>query len=360
MTPIVLDTNFEVAGYVDVFTSFIWTERMRECGDFEIYVPYEYADLNILVPNNYVALHDTDCLMIIESIEIQTDNTDGASYVLVSGRSIESILDRRIIWGQTMLKSTFQNGIQKLLNENIINPSNASRRISNFVFIPANDVAPFNEDLEVQYFGENLYDMIVEACAAYDCGFKIRLDNQKRFAFSLFAGVDRSYDQDTNPWIAFSPEFENLSGSNYFESYQPYKTAVMVAGEGETADRVIIEVNSDSTITGLNRRESYVDSSSVSKFYYDDDDERQELTEREYEAQLVQSGEDALADATISTAFEGQIETNRMYKYGTDYFIGDLVQVINEFGLSAKCRVSEVVRSSDDTGESTSITFEQY
>ena len=73
-------------------------------------------------------------------------------------------------------------------------------------------------------------------------------------------GADRSYDQFTNPYVIFSPKFENVINTNYLESKKTLKTVTLVAGEGEGADRRITTVACASGAgTGLNRRELYTD-----------------------------------------------------------------------------------------------------
>ena len=37
MNVYVLNQEFQSVGIVDVFNSFLWTDRYYECGDFEIY-----------------------------------------------------------------------------------------------------------------------------------------------------------------------------------------------------------------------------------------------------------------------------------------------------------------------------------
>lgn len=49
--------------------------------------------------------------MIVEKIQITSDTEDG-NHVTVTGRSLESILDRRIVWGQKLLSGNLQNGIK--------------------------------------------------------------------------------------------------------------------------------------------------------------------------------------------------------------------------------------------------------
>ncbi len=56
---------------------------------------------------------------------------------------------------------------------------------------------------------------------------------KKQFVFELYAGFDRSYDQTENPYVIFSPKFENIINSNYIESKASLKTVTLVGGEGE-------------------------------------------------------------------------------------------------------------------------------
>ena len=39
----VMDTNFKVVGIIDTYASLIWTDRLRGCGDFEIYTPFNMS-----------------------------------------------------------------------------------------------------------------------------------------------------------------------------------------------------------------------------------------------------------------------------------------------------------------------------
>lgn len=63
-------------------------------------------------------------------------------------------------------------------------------------------------------------------------GFRIKLSDDNKFVFKLYAGADRSYDQFTNPYVIFSPKFENVINTNYLESKKTLKTVTLVAGEG--------------------------------------------------------------------------------------------------------------------------------
>ena len=225
---------------------------------------------------------ESEHVMIVEKIQITSDTEDG-NHVTVTGRSLESILDRRIVWGQKLLSGNLQNGIKTLLNENVISPSDSNRRIPNFIFKESTDPAITKLKLEAQYTGDNLYDVIQKICEEQGIGFKITLNDEKQFVFELYAGSDRSYDQTENPYVIFSPKFENIINSNYIESKASLKTVTLVGGEGEGADRRYTTVGGGS---GLNRRELFTDARDISSNVGSDD----ALTDAEYMAQLQQRG----------------------------------------------------------------------
>ena len=118
---------------LDTFESLIWTERYSAYGDFEVYTSINDSVLEILKDDYYLWLKESDQTMIVEDRKIESDAENG-NHFTVTGRSLESILERRIIWKQTILSGNFQNGIKKLLDENIINPSDASRKVEGLIF----------------------------------------------------------------------------------------------------------------------------------------------------------------------------------------------------------------------------------
>ena len=132
MELIVLDTSLKMLSVLDTFESLIWTERYSAYGDFEVYTSINDSVLEILKDDYYLWLKESDQTMIVEDRKIESDAENG-NHFTVTGRSLESILERRIIWKQTILSGNFQNGIKKLLDENIINPSDASRKVEGLI-----------------------------------------------------------------------------------------------------------------------------------------------------------------------------------------------------------------------------------
>lgn len=542
MEAIMLNTSFETVKIIDTFESFIWTDRYSAYGDFELYLTPTADNLTYSDPSTgeaksiedcYLITDDSDHVMIIENIQINSDVENGAQ-LCVSGRSLESILDRRIIWAQTVIRGNLQDAIKKLLDENVISPSNSSRKISNFIFEASTDediasltLTNLNSSGEVQFTGDNLYDVITSLCNIFGIGFKITLSSDNKLVFKLYAGDDRSYNQTKNPYVVFSPTFDNLLNSSYLKSKSNLKTITLIAGEGEGAERktatcildaidvsgynifnidavtgasgwdakdvsqspdlnsitnevmhlkfglygigqlfpikwhgatipirqggnyyvscdvlvedgaintkivcsfvnmttveylpltysadiakgtwtryifsaisvpdrwvgndvylilqavgsstettdipiyaknVMVTYNNDTDIyeeyggggVGLYRRELYTDARDLSSEVRDENGNSTTLTDEEYKDQLVARGKEKLAECVEIQGFEGEAETNTTFTYGTDYIIGDIVQIMNEYGIESRSRITEVMRSESSSGFEIYPTF---
>ena len=357
MQVFLLDELFMSIQVIDIFESLIWTERYNRAGDFELYTPINIELFQRIAkkPENvdyYIWLKDSTQQMIVEEAKITTEVESG-SYMTISGRSLETILERRIIWIQTVLSGNLQDEIERLLNENVITPAIANRAIPNFIFRRSNDPRIVELTIEAQYTGDNLYDTIVAICESYKLGFQVSMEESElygyQFVFELYFGKDRSYDQSENPYVIFSPKFENVINSNYLKTTNSFKNVALVAGEDEGLSRKTIQVGE---AVGLHRREMYVDARDIRS----EVDERV-LTDAEYYSQLIQRGIEQLDDNNITEAFEGEIDTTQNFEYGKDFTKGDIVQMANEYGMEAKVRIIEFVRVQDTTGYQTYPTF---
>ena len=343
MEPTILDTSFIAVGIVDTFKSIIWTDRYFKYGEFEVYIPMSSESINFFVKNYYLVMKESEHAMIIEGREIAPDVENG-NFLIVTGRSLESILYRRIVWGQKTLSGNLQDCIHTLLNENIISPANTDRKISNFIFQASTDTAITSLTMiETQYYGEYLYDVIEGLCETNNIGFKIVLNDSNQFVFSLYAGKDRSYDQTANPFVVFSPKFDNILNSSYKDTNSTLKNVTLVAGEGQGSDRKTSVVGSG---TGLDRREIFTDASGVSSTTSDGT-----LTTDQYTAALNAKGTETLTANVETAALEGKINTEEMFVFMKDFFIGDKIETVTEYGVEGTATILEMIQSeSDDNG----------
>lgn len=352
MDIVIIDTNLDPIAILDSYESLLWTDRYRECGDFEIYTPITKDLIDIMKQDRYLQCQGSEHSMIIEKILIETDVENG-DHVTITGRSLESILDRRIIWGQKTITGSLEEGVKTLLDECIINPSEKNRKISNFIFKYSNDPVIEALKIEAQFTGDNLYDIIVSICKEYGIGFKITLNDNKQFVFKLYAGKDRSYDQITNEPVIFSPEFDNILNTNYLESRSALKTITLIGGEGEGSERKYATVGEGK---GLNRRELFTDARDINSNVGDG----VILTDEEYTSLLEQRGYEKLMENVEVVSIEGEVEPGSMYEYGVDkdFYIGDIVQLVDEYGHDTKVRIIEMVQSENEDGMTKCPTFE--
>lgn len=337
----VLNKNLEAIAIIDSYKSLIWTKRYYTYGDFELYVPANKDLLNYLKQDYFLVRDDDESVMIIEKIEMTTSIEEG-DFFIITGRSLESILTRRIIWHQTNISTSNPvNGIYQFINSNAINPSSARRKIPNLSF---DSSFSLSATLNIQRTGDNLMDVITEICTEFGIGFKIILQNNN-FICSCYQGEETD--------VIFSKEFDNLISSDYANDFTNYKNCGLAAGEGEGTARKTISVwNTSSEPTGLNRREIYIDARDMST-------NEGEITENEYLSKLSQRGKENLNEFVAIKSFQSEIETRMTYQYKTDYNLGDIVSIVNEFGITSTPRIIEIIESWDETGYTVVPTFEE-
>lgn len=370
----VLDKNYDGITMIDTFTSAIWTVRYDEAGDFEIYTPVRLDYIQAMQIGNYLWNRDSDRLMVIETVEIETDAEEGPQ-LIVTGRSLESILDRRIVTSSQNFSGNLQSVLFAIIQNEVIS-SGGTRRIPGFSLKTSSDSRITSISIsELSIRGENVYDVVCSLCQANKVGWRILPKGAGGFEFELYAGVDRSYAQSVNPYVTFSPSFENLLNSNYIKSFKSYKNSIYAVGTYqkevilqnkykddngewvveeqttyEEAEVVTWQYSDTATPSGLARREMFIDNGGVN------DGEQG----GEYATWNAVNKEKAIAELgehQTTTAFEGELEATRQYIYGEDFNIGDIVQVENEFGITGTVYISEIVFSQDANGITITPTF---
>jgi hypothetical protein len=343
----VLDRNFNAVAVVDTINSLIWTERYSAYGDFEIYTEANTTMLSFLQIGYFIWRQDSRMVMIIEEKAIES-NVETGNFLIVRGRSLESILNWQIVWTTTLISGNLQSSIKSLINENLINPQNAARK-QPITWRDSTDPIITALTLEKEVPQGNLYEAIKAILDEVHIGFRITLE-ESGMVIELYAGVDRSYAQDTTPYVIFSPEYDNILNSNYLEASTNERNVALVVGRTDSDTPVIVVVGD---VTGFDRRELFVDAKDISPKREDGSI----IPADEYEELLRQRGNDELREYKRLTTFEGEVEVIKTFVYKQDFFIGDIVQIINEYGIEGSARVSEMMMSEDTSGSMVVPTF---
>lgn len=330
---------FTRTAVVDHGKSVIWVKRFNDAGQFELYIPASTEMLELFTGDEIILTRDdSTAVMSVENVHLETDAENG-DYITVKGRSVECFLGRRIVPKQTTFQNTAaETVIRSLITQNVINPTPTSRKID---LITLGTAQGYTDIINKQVTGKNLLTVISSICKEQNYGFELQFVNGN-FVFNLYKGIDRSYNQTANTFVVFSPEFENIGNTEYSEDKTTLYNAVYVAGEGEGTSRVIVGVGN---AAGLQRRETWVDARNESS-----DTDAGTLTPTEYALMLSQQGREEIKQATETIQFNGEILNFNAYTYGVDYNLGDVVQVVNEYGITGTATITEITEVEDETG----------
>lgn len=352
----ILNANFDRIDTIDTFDSLIWTDRCREYGDFELVCFPSVANIRNCAADNFIENPASEHLMCIEKITLSADE-DGSDKLTITGNSLESILARRIVWKDTNLSGSLQNGLKTLINDAIISPEIEERKIPNFVFEETDDAAITAMMLSKECkAGDNLYDIVKDVCDEYSLCFKVTLNSEKKLVFKLYMGENRSYAQTKNSYVVFSPGFENVLTSEYVSERTNYKNVCLVTGkrqkEGEEKETSYTAIAGEGE--GITRRETFVEGSDVPS----KNSHEVEYTDTEFTNLLKQVGVKELGDNNVEETFEGEVDYSNVFVYGVDFSLGDIVQAANAHGNSWPSLVKEIIWSQDSDGSKCYPTFE--
>lgn len=227
----ILDKNFMDLVLLDSYESLLWVDRYNECGDFELYTPPTDELIDACQLGNYLYSKASEHMMIIEHVEL-TQSFDEGKKIVIKGRSLESILDRRILWYKTQFRKNLEDAIRQIIDYSMMEaPDDPDRKIDNFIFEYSNDPRINNIVVDAEYeIGTDLLTVIEGLCQAANLGFKITLNSQNQFVFKLYSGINRSYSQFTNPWVVFSNRFENLITNQFTHDTTEFKNTVRTVG----------------------------------------------------------------------------------------------------------------------------------
>lgn len=344
----VLDGLNGVKDILENFKSSIWDVQYNGTNDFQLIAPATEKNLSLLTYGAYLVREEDvsengfQNVMVCENIQIDISFEEGW-LVTVSGRGLKSILERRIVWGQKNISGRAESSIRSLVTSEVISPSIAARAIPNFILGTDKGL---QKTLETQLFGENLAEWIQEACQLLGYGWDVSISSGK-YVFQIYEGTNRSTGASR---VIFSPTFDNLLSSSYQNNREAFQNAALIGGEGEGTAKRTADVG---TASGLDRFEAYVDGSSVSS-------NGEIITEETYINMLKGYGETQLSQKRFSEKFEGEVEPAGIFKLNEDYFLGDLVLVENELGITAVSRINEIILAEDENGSSVVPTFSEW
>lgn len=324
----IIDKHFNFLGQIDGYSSFIAERSFYQIGKFQMELAYRKEDADILKEDNIIF------------------NTPKKPYI-ITYREINSEENSLTIRGEE-LKNYLSRWVTKPPEGQAYHRINANAETIMKAYVEKNCRIPYLEiapDLSRgnKFVFQTRYKQLDEELAkiglASGLGWTIKLDlENKKYIFNVVEGVDRTAGQDVNSRAIFSDEFDNLTGQKLTQSKSGYKNVGIVAGQGEGAERVVIEIGQ---ANGFDRYETFIDARDI-----------------EDETDLPDRGAQKLSEFEQVNAFESSILTKSNLNYEEDYDLGDIVTIQNkEWGITTDARLESITEIYDTAGFSLEATF---
>ena len=318
----IYNASMQFLGLIENQTSVLWNRKYFEPGDFELYCPVTLNNQSLLKRGNLVWIKGAAEAGVIESLVIEQD--DLKNQITVKGRFLESYMSRRLI----RPIYNVQNGLVEIAMRDIL---------SNAVPIPLvklGAVQCFTERVTFQATYKNLQDYETKLAKYANFGYRFRPNfSDKYITFEIYKGLDRTFTQTERPRVVFSEGYNNILSAKYTLNDQLLKNVCYVGGQGEGSARTYA-IAGDDSLTGLERREVYINASDIS---------RENLTTAQYIAALVQRGNNELKQDIVAESVECVTDANSNFQYRRDYDLGDIVVIRKEnWNLLINLRITEI------------------
>lgn len=356
MELLTLDDNHQAADLIENYGSLLWTERYSTSGDFQLITNDVETFINLLPLESMVTLRESTVPMMVEIHKIEKQ--PGAAPVLtITGRSFESVLERRVAvklavsggprvaWTEARAKESdaAYQAMRQILGDGArpplpaqlpsISPNDALPMVD--LVLPDDYSVATTTNYEIK--PGNLYTIVMELLAANHHGLKaVRpLLGDTKIGIEIYNGADLTNE------VVFDAKFDQFDSATYLLSYAGSANWGYVFSS--SGSQTVSKTTSPEPF-GLDRRLLYLDASS---------DASADNPVARRTRGLIE-----LYKYNATALFDGQIAEQVAAGYNNDYFLGDIIRLDGEYGLSENVRVAEFIRSDDNTGSKAYPTFE--
>lgn len=352
-----LDSNFQPNKLVERFGSLLWSERYFTAGDFQLKTTDVGRMLNLLPLESCVTIRESTVPMKVEVHKIEKKPKE-APVLTVTGRSFETVLERRAAthtrpsgiqvrsaWTFDCVKESDAAylALREILGDvargpllatpPFLSPLDAIPEID--LTLPADFSAASANTYEVK--PGNLYSAVIELLTTNHHGLKsVRpVLGQSKVGIEIYNGADLT------DIVVFDARFEQFDAANYLLSEQGSANVSYVYGSNG-ADTILKTTAPEPS--GLARRVLLLDLVSDTTSGTSAVRRTRALNE--------------LYKFNATALFDGQIAQQVASSFNKDYFLGDIIRLDGEYGLSEFVRVAEFIRSDDATGSKAYPTFQ--
>jgi len=354
-----LNRQFQRQEVIDAFNSLIWTERYYGDSECVLVVPATKDSMAKFPPGVFLELEGSQEIMNLEQDSVE----DGlATY---SGISLLKWMNNRFTRASAAHVDRYYNipagfiGIPQslwqifqyiIITQGPDGIPNKERLLIPNIGLKSHDLGGPLDAIAVPY--GPLYDVLREIAEAYQVGMSLTLEEVTettyRLEFMSYRGKDRTSAQTELPVVRFSPEMDSLTDIKELTSLENYKTEAWVfvpsnpGSLATTPGHAVVDGASEAT--GFDLR-------AIMVFADDITTDQVGGSAAAMLEQLNMRAKAALGEHPYVAHVDGEIVSTGQFQYGRDYFLGDVIEMAGPSGIVQNGRVTEYIRSHDETGE---------
>jgi hypothetical protein len=324
---------------------------------------YSYDTFTLLVPltKDNISRFQAERLLLIDHEYFYIDHieaTEAESVITVEGKSLLAKASNRIVTNNLSITNTPNYIVSKLLTDNIaklVGSSANNVRWFPYLRVRPNTVTGLSS-IQFQDSYGNVMEDISMLAETYDFGFSEVATNENNPLQEIVIYKGRNLANT----VQFDQNYDNLFSETFEHSTFDYSNYAYVLGEGEGTARTKVIVNQAGTgASGIDLVELYVDARDLQSATKNEAGADITLTPAQYQAALQARGKDKLAERVEVLDVNGIVDVqSTMFKFGSDWKLGDTVLVVSElFGFSKATTITAVEQVWDDTGYSVTPTF---
>ncbi|PNP88218.1 hypothetical protein BMT55_15770 [Listeria newyorkensis] len=350
---------------IDAYESLEFEACFYEIGSFELHIKIDSPGTEFLIEDNLIIIAGDNKKCGEINTRIVSHDDDGVEKWVISGRTLNGRTDSRVTYPPLTgeedeegllydeITDTASNVMHHLIDKNMINADDKNRNINQFILPDKKSLGPvIYKKTRYKKLDEELLSIAETNGVGWRCFIDFK--SGKRL-FDFYVGTDRSIAQNVNKPIVFSDERDNISSFDYTSSSAEYKNYAIVAGEGEAEEREFIFISNTSDITGLSRREIFIDARDVQT---DEDAEEDEEATGANGETLEQRGQRKLFENSKINKLVAEVFDVEGYRYNADYFLGDIVTVQKKsWGVTMNTPITKITEVWDHTGYTVTPLF---
>jgi hypothetical protein len=377
--------TFDIQDIIENYESLIWTERYYGDSEANLVCPIDIDLIKKLPLDTFIGIDDSNELLIIDTINVEDNRLKVRAISILTwlnNRFIRYAKEHKV---QTKTFKNWQPGelLYQLLfdmvnpNSSILNTDSIGIASAYLNKLKIPEIGLFNFDstgtpITVAVDYAPLFDEMTKIATANQVGMQIILQTKlnpsadKPLGFRSYRGLNKTRNQDPvlNPIVRFSQDLNTLENIRQIMSKSIYKTIAFAFGSSLTAELSTFAAASGvAFLDGTDDPDAFTGFNCRAIQVFDDNGPEvppTSLDDAYFIAlfdRLDSVAKNALEQAVLIEAVDGDIVQNNIYQYGRDYTLGDLVELQGMDGVYSIIRVTEHIISEDASGEKGYVTI---